>query len=165
MSRTRLDLSGLDDMRFRLDGAIKSALVSTAIIIRDDAKVLAPKDTTALMESIHVASFDWSDWKEAIDAAEAKFNAARDEGKTPKGRRIGPNQSLQTFPEIHPPSNNEVWVVVGVVYGNDVENSIRAPQMFLTPATYNNRATLTDQIRLAINGLSVKAKFTRYSEL
>jgi hypothetical protein len=165
MSRVRLDLKGLETLRTRLDATIAVALVNTAIIIRDEAKVLAPKDTTALAESIHIATFENSDYEEAMSSAESKFEAAKSVGQSPKGVRIGPDQKWARLPEVRPDNSSEVWVVVGAAYGADIEFNPRNPQPYLTPATLNNKATLTNQIRLAINGLSVKASFSLKSRL
>jgi hypothetical protein len=161
MSRTTLNLDGLTKMRAKLKTAIRTAVYETAEIIREDAKARAPRDTEALAESIYVTTTASSDYNQCRSNAESKFNSARSSGKTPKGRRIGPNETLDMIEETRPEDPDEAWVICGVAYGNNIENSATNPQPFITPAVMDNKRTLTDKIRKAMDGLSVKGKITR----
>lgn len=164
--RTRVNVQGLQDMRARLAGAIESAVMYTAIAVRDEAKTIAPKDTTSLAESIYISTEDYSDHDEAIAKAKDVFDQAKAVGKTPKGFRLGPNSVLYTFNEDpRPEGKMTAWVLCGVGHGVAVEygSGRHGPQPFLGPAVATCAGLFTSQIRTAINGLAVKAVKSTYS--
>ena len=165
--RTRLNIEGIANIRARLEGAVQEAIMLTAIATRDLAKEEAPKDTEALAESIHIVSHNYSDYQESMASARIKWETAKAAGVTPKGVRIGPNEQFSGLPEIRPPNTSETWVVVGMPYGIDNEYGTvrRGAKPFLRPALLANRKTLTDAIKVAVNDLVVKVKYTEVSRL
>ena len=152
--KSRLNVDGLRNIRANLKTTVDAALISTARKIAADAARLAPKDIEYLAESIYVASAEHSEYEFSRNVAQDKYEQAKAVGQTPKGRYVG---SYRFFPESKPTDPREVWVVVGAVHGNSVENGVHTKQPFLTPAVYKNRGTLTNEIREGLDGLSVKA--------
>lgn len=158
--KSKLIIDKLEKLRSRLNVAVKIAVTATAIQIASDAAENAAKDTEFLAESIYVSSTEFSSYGSSYESSNAKFNAAKAIGRTPKGVRLGPNSQYGFFPEIKPTDPREVWVVVGAYHGIFNEKGIQGRKPFLTPAVYANRTTLTDNVRKSIDGLSVKSKVT-----
>ena len=165
-TRTRLNLEGLTKIKARMDATIKSALVTTAIAIRDDARELAPKDTTALAESIYVATTEASDYEEATGAARQQFDQAKAIGHTPKGVRLGPKSELKLFDEIDM-EPGKVYVPVAAEHGyvNEFGDVHRGPQAFLFPSVEANAAKLAATIRTGLSGVSGRSGVTGLTEL
>jgi len=166
LKRVRLDTSGFTTITAMVNAAAKTAILETAISIRDEAKSLAPVDTEYLKESIYVVSEDHSDYDEARSKSQEKYDLAKAAGSTPKGIRMTSGMRYNFFPSIAPENPMEVWVVVGAEHGepNEYGTPNRGAQAFLTPAVWNHRAYLSNAIRVAYKGLSVKAKFSTFSE-
>lgn len=166
-SRTRLDLSGIAQIRAKMPVIVKTALLATAIAARDDIKILCPKDTEQLVDSIHIATTEVSDYGESMTSARMKFDTAKAIGKTPKGRRIGKNETFSGLEPVQPTDPNQVWIICGMPYAVNVEYGLgkNPPQPFMRPGLLMHIGTLTGALRQGISGLSVKAKYSEYSKL
>ncbi len=162
-SRTRLDLSGIGQFKARVPAVVKSAMLSTAILARDDMKDLAPKDTEQLADSLHIATSETSDYGEAMAMARTKFDMAKAVGKTPKGIRIAKNATFSGLEPVEPESDMEVWIVCGMPYGPTIEYT--SGKAFMRPGLLMHVGTFTNAIRKGVSGISVKSKYSEYSKL
>ena len=166
-SRTRLDLSGIAKIKARMPIIVKTALIATAIAARDDIKLLCPKDTEQLVDSIHIATTETSDYDQSMTSARMKFDSAKAIGKTPKGRRIGRNETFSGMEPVQPTNPQQVWIICGMPYAITVEYGLgkNPAQPFMRPGLLMHLGTLTGALRQGISGLSVKAKYSEYSKL
>lgn len=159
--RTYLNVEGLQNIRKGLHTAIRSAQLNTAYAIAAQAAQNAPKDTEFLAESIHVVAEDFSDYEISFNVSQERFAVAKAAGVTPKGRRLGPKSEYIFLPEIRPTNPDDVWIVVGAKHGTSIENDPKRKRPYFGPAVYANRGTYTNEIRNALDGLSVKATITK----
>lgn len=168
-SKVTLDTRGLDRFVRNLDASILGAVVATANAIRDEAKALAPVDTEALRESIHVVTAESSDYDSAMSAARSRFDAAKQAGQTPKGRSLGEKSTFQGWDqEVRPSVPNEAWVVVGMQYGVYVEfgTGRMAAQPFLLPAVMRQEGEFLHRVGKAIDGATgAVVRFRTFSTL
>lgn len=168
MGGSRLNVKGIHNIIQKLDAAIEVGLINTGHEIAYTASEKARKDTHYLAESIHVTAKDYqAEYDIAKQSSTERFEESLQNGRTPKGRRVGPKsrKSYRFFDPLVPTETGVVFVTVGAVHGMNIENGTHVRKPFLAPAVYQHRGTLTKHIRDAVSGVAVEAQRSSYSIL
>jgi hypothetical protein len=123
-----LDTSGIDRFQRQAEGELRAAIPLALTYLKQLCIQVVARmgaiDTLALLLSIYISSWGYSEYDEAMnEAADAYGNNPT---KYPGIRAALGNPALKELPELKPSSPDEGWLGVGAAHGIAVEEGYRS---------------------------------------